>query len=147
MDKVKTCVIRYHHDGHIFQSHEEVKKKLESEMDISIKTRELLRILNEEMNARYKRIKSVSWQGNSIKNLLLRQAFAQAFMKIDFKKKIIINVDETWLGMSDFRRMRWTFPGEENSVAKKQIAPRISMIAALDSKGKVHTALMQSNSN
>ena len=75
-----------------------------------LKTPELLRILHNDMHAKYKRIKEVSYQGNSTKNLLLRQQFVHAFMKIDLVKKTIINVDETWLGMSDFRRMRWSFP-------------------------------------
>ena len=42
--------------------------------------------------------------GQDPKNLILRQQFAKAFMELDLKKKVIINVDETWLGMSDFRR-------------------------------------------
>ena len=68
-------------------------------------------------------------------------------MKINLEKKRIINIDETWLGMSDFRRRRWTFPGGGNSVAKKQITPRISMIAALDTDGNSYMALMQANSS
>ena len=114
---------------------------------MEIKTPKLLKIMHEELGARYKRIKKVSFQGNSDKNLLMRQQFVHAFMKIDLKKKTIINVDETWLGMTDFRRMRWEIPGLPNSVAKKQLTPRISMIAALDTSGGVYMTLMQSNSN
>ena len=41
------------------------------------------------------------------------------FLKLDLAKKTIINVDETWLGMSDFRRMKWTLPGKQTSVPAK----------------------------
>ena len=37
--------------------------------------------------------------------------------------------------------------GEDNSVPKKQITPRISMIAALDSSGEMYVTLMQSITN
>ena len=97
--------------------------------------------------ARYRKIQKVSFQGNSNRNLLMRQQFAHAFLEIYLNKKTVINGDETWLGMSDFRRMRWEIPGLPNSVAKKQVTPRISMIAALDTSGAVYMSLMQSNSN
>jgi len=69
------------------------------------------------------------------------------FLKQDFLKTTIINVDETWLGMSDFRRMRWAPIGKSNSVPKKNLQPRISMIVALDSAGQVYASLLQANSN
>ena len=63
------------------------------------------------------------------------------------RKNRIINVDETWLGMSDFRKGGWTFLGRKNSWAKKNIQPRISMITALDTSGQVYISLLQANSN
>ena len=44
--------------------------------------------------------------------------------------------------MSDFRRMRWTYPGKPNSVPKKNLQPRISMITAVDDTGEVYIALL-----
>ena len=68
-------------------------------------------------------------------------------MKIDLSKKTVINIDETWLGMSDFRYMKWKAPGKPNSVPKKMIAPRISMILGLDSNGSMIMSLLQCNTN
>ena len=45
--------------------------------------------------------------------------FAETLLEVDFVKKIIINIDETWLGMSDFRRFKWCKLGENNAVATK----------------------------
>jgi hypothetical protein len=68
-------------------------------------------------------------------------------MTLNLKKKTIINIDETWLGMTDFRNMSWALPGRSNSVKKKNVIPRISMVVALDSEGGVKITLLQANSN
>ena len=70
-----------------------------------------------------------------------------AYLKLDLKNKTIINIDETWLGMSDFTRMKWKPYGAPNTTCKKMIVPRISMILALDSNGGIYLSLLQSNSN
>ena len=96
---------------------------------------------------RYKKIQAISWQGNFSRNIILRQQFALEFLKLDLREKNIINVDETWIGITDNRKMRWAMPGKSNSVRKKQLQPRISMVVGLDSHGFVYTALTQANSN
>ena len=103
--------------------------------------------MHHHMGMRYKKVKATSWQANSNRSLILRQQFAKSFLNQDLHKKNIINIDETWLGMSDFRRMKWTFLGRPNSVAKKQMQPRVSMITALDTRGSIYISLLQANSN
>ena len=49
--------------------------------------------------------------------------------------KTILNIDETWLGMTDFRNMKWREKGTTNSTPKLYVSPRISMIAGLDTNG------------
>jgi hypothetical protein len=61
--------------------------------------------------------------------------------------RIILNIDETWLGMSDFRRRKWRARGTTNSHAILQLRPRVSMIAGIDTKGNIYFSLVQSNSN
>ena len=61
---------------------------------------------------------------------------------MDLYSKVILNVDETWLGMTDFRRRKWTFTHHPDSVRKKQVQPRISMIAGLDTRGSVYISLL-----
>ena len=96
---------------------------------------------------RYRKVNPLTINTNSERNLILRQQFALAFLKLDLSKKTIINIDETWLGMADFRRRKWALPKSTNSVERALIQPRISMIAALYSDGKVWLSLVQSNSN
>ena len=64
-------------------------------------------MMKEELGMRFRKIKTVSLHSNSEKNLVLRQRWAIEFLALNRKKKIFLNVDETWLGMSDFRRMKW----------------------------------------
>ena len=59
----------------------------------------------------------------------------------------VINVDETWLGMSDFRRMHWRPIDRNYSVKTKTVVPRISMIVGVDKLGNIYLCLTQSNSN
>ena len=70
-----------------------------------------------------------------------------AILDKDHKARVYLNIDETWLGMSDFRRMKWQAPDSTNSVAAFQLAPRVTMIVAVDSLGNVYFSLSQSNSN
>ena len=104
--------------GEIIDSVDSLKKKLQSEHDIEARKKEITYVLRDELRMRYKKINSVSIHANSIKNLVLRQQFALEFIKQWHKKKIIINIDETWLGMTDFHRRKWRLHHDFNSVAK-----------------------------
>ena len=99
-------------------------------------------VLRQDLGMRYKKIVPIAWTANSHRNLILRQRFALAFLGIDLDKKVILNIDETWIGMSDFRRRKWCQHRHINSVAQLQIMPRISMIVGLDSRGSIYLSLI-----
>ena len=63
-----------------------------------------------------------------------------AYLGILKNQKVVINIDESWLDYTDYRRMKWAVIGTSNLVAKKQVSPRISMIMALDTIGKVYAS-------
>ena len=99
------------------------------------------------MGLKYQKVNAIPWQGNSEKSLVLRQKWAEAFLNIDLKNINVINIDETWLGMADFRRRHWRPQKENCSIRQKQMVPRISMITGVDQQGNVFLSLTQSNSN
>ena len=103
--------------------------------------------MKRDLGMRYKKVVHVSVHANSAKNLVLRQQFALEYIRLLVSGRTILNIDETWLGMSDFRRRKWQAPGTTNSLAVLQVQPRVSMIAGLDSKGNVYFSLAQANSN
>ena len=59
--------------------------------------------------------------------------------------KVIINVDETFLKDSDFRRRKWRKRHTTNSTQLRAVKPRINIVAALDSRGNIYLSLMQCN--
>ena len=109
--------------------------------------KEMCDVMRNNLNMRYRKIIPISMTANSPRNLVLRQQFAIKFIEILNSGKRVINVDESLLGQSDFRKRKWMVPGTSNSVAKKALQPRVSMIAALDNLGGVFISLVQGNSN
>lgn len=83
----------------------------------------------------FRKIKAISPAENAVVNLVLRQQFALRLIQQAQQKTRLICIDETWLGMEDFRRMKWQLPTSTNSVTKALWQPRISMILAIDSYG------------
>ena len=133
--------------GAVFRNVHTMQILLREQDNIEIKVDPLRAILHNDLGAKYKRIKAVSWKGNSVKNKLLRQHFAIAFIQIELKHKNVINIDETWIGMTNFLRRKWTLPGSGGSMPKKQVQPRISMITGVDTHGSMYLSLIQANSN
>jgi hypothetical protein len=108
---------------------------------------EIRDVMKRDLGMRYRKVVAVSVHANGDKNLILRQQYAQELIRLLASGRTILNIDETWLGMSDFRRRKWQAPGTTNSVAKLAMTPRISMIAALDTRGQVYLCLIQANNN
>ena len=96
-----------------------VAKILKEEHHIEAKPQEVMKIMRGELDMRYRRVKEMSWHSNSEKNLVLRQQFALKLLSILQGRFTILNLDETWLSMSDFRKMKWRVKGTKNSVPKK----------------------------
>ena len=115
-----------------FSSLKYICTKLKEQFGVEIKPSKLAHILRHHLGMGYKKKKAISWQANSPKNLILRQQFADHFLKLNLYEKLIINIDETWIGQTDFRRRKWTFLHQPDSVPFKRVQPRISLIAALD---------------
>ena len=61
--------------------------------------------------------------------------------------KRIINIDETWLNETSFVRKVWAKKGGEGNLQLHTVTPRLSLIAALDTEGKVWFSLAHANSN
>ena len=97
--------------------------------------------MKEEFGMSYRKLKHVSVHSNSEKNLVLRQQWALQMLEHTLDNKIFLNIDETWLGMSDFRRMKWRVKNTTNSYPSVQLTPRISMIIGIDTKGSIYLTL------
>lgn len=84
-----------------------VKKALFDSMELDAKENVIRRVMHEDLGMRYRKVVPVAIHSNSEKNLVLRQQFALKMIQLLLDGKILLNVDETWIGMSDFRRRKW----------------------------------------
>ena len=133
-------------DGFIDSAHS-VQKKLIEEADVHSSLKEIRDIMKKQLKMSYKKVTHSTMQGNSSRNLILRQQFALKLIELLSKGKTILNCDETWLGMMDFRRRKWQRRRGSKCHAITQTQPRISVIACLDTKGEIFYSLVQGNTN
>ena len=144
---IQSCIVKLAENNSYLDSVGSICDSIAEDIGIEAKPHEVRRILKEDFNMSYRKIKEVSKHVNSDRNLILRQQFAIKFIELFSHKKHIINIDETWLGMSDFRRMKWSVKGDTNSVPMVQVQPRISMIMGIGTNGAIYASLLQANSN
>ena len=72
---------------------------------------------------------------------MLRQQYALVMLSYLDSRKRVINVDETWLNETGFIRRAWCRPRTQGTVATRPMQPRLSMITALDTDGRVFFSL------
>ena len=124
-----------------------VKQELERSHGLEAKRKDIRDVMVNGLGMSYRKITSISIYANSNRNLVCRQRFAMKLIELMSDGKRILNVDQTWLGMSDFRRMKWRAKGTTNSIPQLPMLPRISMFVGLDTEGQVYLSLFQANSN
>ena len=57
----------------------------------------------------------------------------------------IMNIDESWINELDFARRKWHDRNESNSLSRKYVSPRLSVLAAIDTEGRVFMAMTTGN--
>jgi len=103
--------------------------------------------MKDQLKMSFRRVRKGPIYLNSVRNLILRQQAAIKILELLNGSKILINIDETWINETDFRRMKWRPPGDTNVQSAVQLSPRITLIAALDTLGNAYLTLTQANSN
>ena len=61
--------------------------------------------------------------------------------------KRIINVDESWMSETEYRRRMWCPSTAPCTITDRALAPRLALIAALDSDGRIFFSLNHSNTD
>ena len=99
------------------------------------------------MNLRYRRIKKVPIQANSERCLVLRQQYSLKILEFLSEEKRIINVDESWVSETEYSRRMWCPTKTPCTITDRALNPRLALIAALDTDGKVYFSLNHSNTD
>jgi hypothetical protein len=86
-------------------------------------------------------------KANSDRSLVLRQQFALKMMELHQLGKRIINIDETWLNETSHTRKTWAPRDGSTNVELNSVSPRLSMVAALDTDGRVWFTLAHANTD
>lgn len=98
-------------------------------------------MLKKDMRMGYRMARNVVVQANSERCLVLRQQYAQRMLPLLEQGHRFINVDESWLNQTRFLRRIWAPTDAAGTFTYKQVQPRISLIVALDTDGKLWFAL------
>ena len=114
---------------------------------IKVSKRQVSSIMKGKFRLSFRRVKRVVNAGNSERNLVLRSLYAQKMLQIYEQGKHVVNIDESWIPETDFRRRRWATKGGHNSMAEKTMGHRVNMIVAVSSKGHVWLSLTQCNTD
>lgn len=114
---------------------------------IKVSKRQVSSIMKGKFRLSFRRVKRVVNAGNSERNLVLRSLYAQKMLQIYGQGKHVVNIDESWIPETDFRRRRWATKGGHNSMAEKTMGHRVNMIVAVSSKGHVWLSLTQCNTD
>ncbi len=104
-------------------------------------------MLKDELGLGYRMAKKVPIQCNTERCLVLRQQYALAMLPLLIAGKRVLNVDESWLNESSFTRKMWCPGDAAATVTFRAVTPRLSLIAALDTDGRVYFALTQANTD
>ena len=100
-----------------------------------------------QLKMSFRRVHKVPRQANSERCLVLRQKYALQILPLLEQGKRIINVDESWLNETSFVRKMWQPKSQACSVTAPIVSPRLSVIAAIDTEGRVWFALTQANTD
>ena len=114
-------------------------------MEVNLKF--VRQVFRKDLRMGYRLAKTVPIQGNAERCLVLRQQYALRLLPLLESGKRIINIDESWINQTRFLRRIWVPSEAAGSITEKQVAPRISLLVALDTDGKFWCALTQANTD
>ncbi len=126
---------------------DQVKRQVEKEQEVKLTTQAVHQVMKKSMGLSFRRVRKVPVQANLDRCLVLRQQYALTMLSLLGSGKRVINVDETWLAESNYIRKAWCRPGTPGTVATSSIQPRLSMVTALDTDGRVYFALSHANTD
>ncbi len=125
----------------------QVVDALKLKHDLHVTSAYVASVLRNVMGMRYKRVVKTAIQTNTEASLVKRQASAMVLLTEMQRGKRILNLDESWVGEMDFRKLKWRRRGESNTISSKEVTPRLTLIAAIDNFGGLYFSVVQSNTD
>ena len=136
-ERVCQVVGQWQERGEPVQNVEAIRQAVNAQNGFDVSKSAVRQILRKSLGLKYMKPKKMPPQSNSIKVLVQRQQFAIQMVRLMEMGKRIINLDETWLNETSFVRKLWAKRNGRGNMRLKTIQPRLSMISALDTDGRV----------
>ena len=89
----------------------------------------------------FRMAKTVPIQSNLERTLVLRQQYSLKILPMLEAGHRLINVDESWLNYTRHLRRTWVPSDAPSTFREKQVHPRVSLILALDTEGRIWFSL------
>ncbi len=61
--------------------------------------------------------------------------------------KRVLNLDESWVSETEYSRRMWCSSTSPSTVTERTVSPRLALIAALDTDGRVYFALTHADTD
>ena len=101
--------------------------------------------MKQHFDMRFHKVKRVPFKGNSERSLVVRQQCAKKLLELLEHGFRIVNIDESWINEVDFQRRKWHDRTESNSLPRKTVSPRLSLLAAIDTERSLYMAITTVN--
>ena len=144
---VVSCIAQQITAKKSIQSAKAIQEQVEKLSGLQVSTKTVLGTLKGHFKLSYRKVKKVSYSGNSEYNRVRRFLYAQKMLELYSQGQHVVNVDESWLPESDFSRKNWDKRGDSHSIPANPLGRKINMIAAVSSEGYVWLALTQPNTD
>jgi len=89
--------------------------------------------MKQEFRLSYRRVKRVAHAGNSERCKVLRHLYARKMFQLYSEGAHVVNIDESWIPVSDFRKRCWNRANEGSSMSERPLGHRVNVIAAISS--------------
>ena len=125
----------------------QIKTAVEETADLEVTEPQVRNVMRKELRMGYRVAKTVAVQSNTERTLVLRQQYSLRLLPLLEMGRRIINVDESWLNHTRHLRRTWVPSSAPSTFREKQVAPRVSLILAIDTEGRVWCSLTQVNTD
>ena len=125
----------------------DLQQKIQDESGQVLTKSYIRSVLHNDLGFRYKKLKKVPYHGNSTRCLLLRQHYAK-FILGELSNGIrCINIDQSFLNDTCFIYRGWKRRGQVHTINESAVTPRISLLMAVDTSGRIYLSLTQVNTD
>ena len=124
-----------------------IQERLRTGHNLELPRSQICQFMRKQLRLGYRKASPVPIQANSERCLVLRQQYAIRMIGLLLASKRIINIDESWVNQTQYNRRMWAPSTSPATVTGKMIAPRLSLIAALDTDGRVYFSLLHANTD